>query len=104
MLYDHFYGKSGLTGFHSLIDAEIDKLIEEGMELESKNDVKGAAAKYKAAQKRAVDDLVIECPVVFQKHIVAAKKNVKNFSPFSHYGMFTIGVTENMIGEIKWED
>jgi peptide/nickel transport system substrate-binding protein len=104
MLYDHFYGKSGLTGFHSLIDAEIDKLIEEGMELESKNDIKGAAVKYKAAQKRAIDDLVIECPVVFQKYIVAAKKNVKNFSPFSHFGMFSNGVTENMIGEIKWED
>jgi peptide/nickel transport system substrate-binding protein len=104
MLFDHFYSKSGLTGFGRLNDAEIDKLIEEGMELESKNDIKGAAVKYKAAQKRAIDDLVIECPVVFQKHIVAAKKNVKNFSPFSHFGMFSNGVTENMIGEIKWED
>jgi len=104
MLYDHFYSKSGLTGFHRMADAEIDKLIEEGMELESKNDIKGAAVKYKAAQKRAINDLVIICPVVFQKHIVAAKKNVKNFSPFSHYGMFYPGVTENMIGEITWEE
>jgi peptide/nickel transport system substrate-binding protein len=103
-IFDHFYSKSGLTGFHRMADAEIDKLIEEGMELESKNDIKGAEVKYKAAQKRAIDDLIIICPVVFQKHIVAADKNVKNFSPFPHFGMFTSGVTENMIGEITWED
>ncbi|HHY29895.1 MAG TPA: hypothetical protein GX520_04280, partial [Syntrophaceticus sp.] len=103
MLYDHFYSKSGLTGFHRLKDAEVDKLIEEGMELESRNDIKGAAEKYKAAQKRAIGDLVHICPVVFTKHIVVAKKNVKNFTTFPQYWMFHNGVTENMIGEITWE-
>ncbi|MDH7578661.1 MAG: ABC transporter substrate-binding protein [Bacillota bacterium] len=102
MLYDHFYSKSGLIGFHRLKDAEVDKLIEEGMELESRNDIKGAAEKYKAAQKRAIDELVFLYPVVFQKHIVVAKKNVKDFSPFPFYGMFYSGCTENMLGEIKW--
>ena len=104
MLYDHFYSKSGLLGFHRLKDAEIDKLIEEGMELESRNDIKGAAEKYKAAQKRAIDELVFLCPVVFQKHIVVAKKNVKNFSPFPYSWMFYNGCTKNTLGEIKWED
>jgi len=103
MLYDHFYSKSGLTGFHRLKDAEVDKLIEEGMELESRNDIKGAAVKYKAAQKRAIGDLVHICPLVFTKHIVVAKKNVKNFTTFPQYWMFHNGVTENMIGEITWE-
>ncbi len=104
MLYDHFYSKSGLLGFHRPKDAEIDKLIEEGMELESRNDIKGAAEKYKAAQIRAIDELVVICPVVFEKHIVVAKKNVKNFSPFPQYWMFYNGCTENMIGKIKWKD
>jgi peptide/nickel transport system substrate-binding protein len=63
MLYGHFYSKSGLTGFGRLNDADIDKPIEEGMELESKNNIKGAAVKYKAEQKRAVDDLVAICLV-----------------------------------------
>jgi len=103
MLYDHFYSKSGLIGFHRLKDAEIDKLIEEGLDLESRKDIKGAAEKYKAAQKRAIDELVFLCPIVFQKHIVVAKKNVKDFSPFPFYGMFYNGATENMLGEIKWE-
>jgi len=103
MLYDHFYSKSGLTGFHRLKDTEVDKLIEEGMELESRNDIKGAAEKYKAAQKRAIGDLVHICPLVFTKHIVVAKKNVKNFTTFPQYWMFHNGVTENMIGEITWE-
>jgi peptide/nickel transport system substrate-binding protein len=103
MLYDHFYSKSGLIGFGRLKDTEVDKLIEEAMELESRKDIKGAAVKYKAAQKRAIDDLVSICPVVFQKHIVAAKKNVKSFSPFPYYGMFYEGSSENLLGEIKWE-
>ncbi|HHY31099.1 MAG TPA: hypothetical protein GX520_10550 [Syntrophaceticus sp.] len=103
MLYDHFYSKSGLVGFHRPEDAKIDKLIEEGMELESRNDIKGAAEKYKAAQKRAIDELVVICPVVFEKHIVVAKKNVKDFSPFPQYWIFHNGCTENMIGKIKWE-
>lgn len=53
MLYDHFYSKSGLLGFHRIKDAEVDKLIEKGMELESRKDFKGAAQKYKTAQKRS---------------------------------------------------
>jgi peptide/nickel transport system substrate-binding protein len=103
MLYDQFYSKSGLKGFHILKDAELDKLIEEGMELESRNDIKGAAEKYKAAQKRLFD-LVVICPVVFEKHVVVAKKNVKDFSPFPQDWMFYNGCSENMIGKIKWED
>ncbi|MDD2555609.1 MAG: ABC transporter substrate-binding protein [Syntrophaceticus sp.] len=104
MLYDQFYSKSGLTGFDRLNDAEIDKLIEEGMELESKNDIKEAAEKYKAAQRRAINELVIVYPLAFEKHVVVAKKNVKNFSPFPHYWMFYEGCSENLLGEIKWED
>ncbi|MDH7578903.1 MAG: ABC transporter substrate-binding protein [Bacillota bacterium] len=103
MLYDQFYSKSGLIGFCRLKDAEVDKLIEEGMELESRNDIKGAAEKYKAAQKRAIDELVIICPVAFEKHIVVAKKNVKDFSPFPYYWMFYPGCTENILGKTNWE-
>ena len=104
MLYDHFYSKSGLLGFHRLQDEQLDKLIEEGMELESRNEIKDAAVKYKAAQKRAIEELVFLCPVVFQKHIVVTKNNVKNCSPFPHSWMFYNGCTENILGEIKWED
>jgi len=60
--------------------------------------------KYKAAQKRAIEELVFLCPVVFQKHIVVTKNNVKNCSPFPHSWMFYNGCTENILGEIKWED
>lgn len=104
MLYDQFYSKSGLTGFQRLPDAEFDELYEEGMELESKNDITGAAEKYKAAQRRAINELAIVCPLVFEKHVAVAKKNVKNFAPFPYYGMFYEGCSENLLGEIKWED
>ena len=104
MLYDQFYSKSGMTGFQRLEDAEFDKLFEDGMELESRNDIKGAAEKYKAAQRRAINELVIVYPLVFEKHVAVAKKNVKNFSPFPYYWMFDEGCTENLLGEIKWED
>ena len=104
MLFDHFYSKSGLGGFHRMDDPEIDKLIEEGMELESRNDYSGAAEKYKTAQKIAVDELVSLCPVVFEKHIVVARKNVKDFSPFPHYGMFYNGNSDNMLVKVRWEE
>lgn len=104
MLYDHFYSKSGLLGFHRIKDAEVDKLIEKGMELESRKDFKGAAQKYKTAQKRAIDELVGLYPVVFQKHVVVAKKNVKNFSPFPYYGMFYNGDSDNLLVNVRWEE
>ncbi|MGI5866653.1 MAG: ABC transporter substrate-binding protein [Syntrophaceticus schinkii] len=103
MLYDQFYSKSGMTGFQRLPDAEFDKLYEDGMELESINDIKGAAEKYKAAQRRAINELAVVCPLVFEKHVVVAKKNIKNFSPFPYYWMFYEGSSENLLAEIKWE-
>ncbi|KUK36911.1 MAG: Oligopeptide-binding protein AppA, partial [Thermacetogenium phaeum] len=97
------YSKSGLLGFHRIKDAEVDKLIEKGMELESTKNFKGAAEKYKTAPKRAIDELVSLCPVVFQKHVVIAKKNVKNFSPFPHYWMFYNGDPDNLLVNVRWE-
>ena len=48
-------------------------------------------------------NLLLSTPLVFEKHVAVAKKNVKNFSPFPYYWMFYRGCSENLLGEIKWE-
>lgn len=104
MLYDQLYSKSGLIGYHRPEDEEIDRLLEEGMELESRKDLAGAAEKYKAAQKRALEELVVSCPIAYQKHIVVSKKNVKGLSPFPIYGMYYNGDAEKELVKIRWKE
>ncbi|NPV28115.1 MAG: hypothetical protein HPY58_00380 [Firmicutes bacterium] len=104
MLYDQLYSKSGLIGYHRPEDEEIDRLLEEGMELESRKDLAGAAEKYKAAQKRALEELVVSCPIAYQKHIVVSKKNVKGLSPFPMYRMYFNGDAEKELIKVRWEE
>ncbi|MDH7578784.1 MAG: hypothetical protein QHH75_13440 [Bacillota bacterium] len=104
MLSDSFYSKSGIKDQTKFYDPVMDRLIEEGMELEAAQNFIGAAEKYKELQKYVFEEKVIQCPLVHLNHIVVSKKNVKNLSPFPFYWPYYNGDSESELVKVRWED
>ena len=103
-LSDSYYSKSGIEDKTKFIDSKMDKLIEEGMELEAAKNYSGAAEKYIELQKYVFEEQVLQCPIVHLNHIVVSKKNVKNLSPFPFYWPYYNGNSESELVKARWED
>jgi len=99
--FDDFYSKSGLQ-YAKVVTPEIDKLIEEGLDLEASKKYKEADKKYKEMQKIVINEAV-KYPLVYQNNIIAAKKQVKGVSLFPS-SMFFSGDSDNGLIKVKWEE
>lgn len=82
LLFDDFYSQSGLPGvWYQGVSSEVDRLIEEGMELEAAGRFIKAAEKYIAVQRIAIDEQAVLCPIAYQQVVIACKKDIKGIHP-----------------------
>ena len=82
LIHDYFYSKCGLPGvwYHGL-SAEIDKMIEEAMELEAAKKYKEAEEKYIIVQQAGVDEYMVSYPICYEKNIIVHRSELSNLSP-----------------------
>jgi len=100
LFYDEFYSKSGLP--FSPVNAEVDKLIEEAMDLEAAKNITEAARKYEAVQRTAIEDHAVLYPIAFQKYVIAHKKGIQNLAPHP-LSAFYNGATPRALSRLEWK-
>lgn len=101
-LNDDFYNKSGLADEpFNISDDEINRLYEEGIELESQGKYSEAREKYVALQKHAFDDLAACIPVLHYDLVIVANKDIViGAAPLPIYDGF---LSLNTIESISWK-
>jgi hypothetical protein len=103
LIHDYFYSKCGLPGvwYHGL-SAEIDKMIEEAMELEAAKKYKEAEEKYIIAQQAGVDEYMVSYPICYEKNIIVHRSELSNLSPHPLMPFYN-GATTRTLVQLKWK-
>lgn len=101
LIFDTFYSKSGLKGpFHQGVSSEVDRLIEEAMELEAEKHFKTASEKYTEVQKICLEKEAIICPIVFPKVVIACRKDISQLE-FHPLFPFNNGATVKALAKMQ---
>jgi len=103
LIHDYFYSKCGLPGvwYHGL-SAEIDKMIEEAMELEAAKKYKEAEEKYIIVQQAGVDEYMISYPICYEKNIIVHRSELSNLSPHPLMPFYN-GATTRTLVQLNWK-